>query len=150
MDEARLSTARGFVPDVGAACLEVGEVAARRNLEPLPHSRRVNLEIIGMSAREPGIAGREPDHTIRQLQKLEYVFRVIRKELVLLHRRLGSHVSNDLHLVEFVNSEQASRVLAGGSRFPSEARRVRRKSLRQLGLRDDLVTIKIRERDFGG
>src|SRR5712671_1632739 len=113
MDETRLSTASGFVPDVGAACLEVGEVAARRNLEPFPHSRRVNLEIIGMSAREPGIAGRKPDHTIRKLQKLEYVFRVIRKELVLLRRSLGGHVSNDLHFVEFVNPEETPRILAG-------------------------------------
>src|SRR4051812_13332314 len=76
VDEARLSTIGRFVPNICAPSLEISEVAARGNLEPLPYPRRKDLQVVGVRARESCVTGCEPHNAIWKLQQLENLFRV--------------------------------------------------------------------------
>src|SRR5207302_5887624 len=61
----------------------------------------------------------------------------------------GTGESHQLHLVELMHAQQATRILAGGARFAPEARRVGGVAERQLGGVEDLVAMQVGERDFG-
>src|SRR4029079_6585024 len=58
VNETRLPAARRLVADIRAARLEVGEVAAGGNLEPLADAGGLDLEIVGVCAREAVVSGR--------------------------------------------------------------------------------------------
>ena len=62
----------------------------------------------------------------------------------------GGAVPDHLHLVELVDTQQASRVLARGAGLPPEAARVRDEAPRKVGAIDDFVPIQVRHRHFGG
>src|SRR5207244_13539629 len=64
VNEARLSAFGRLVPDVGAASLEVGEVAARGDLEPFPDAGRVTLQIVGVGAGKSGVARSQSNDAI--------------------------------------------------------------------------------------
>src|SRR5687767_1628387 len=70
--EARLFPRARAIADVGPPRLEVEEVRAGRHLEPLPDSRSPQLEVVGLRARETGIAAREQEHAIGKLQQLQH------------------------------------------------------------------------------
>src|SRR5882724_5445954 len=57
--QLRLRARSRAVADVGAPCLEVGERARARDLEPLAYARRPDLEVVGLGAGEPQVARRE-------------------------------------------------------------------------------------------
>src|SRR3989441_12097746 len=68
--ELRLGTGPRAEADVGAARLEVGERAGARHLEPRAHARCPSFQVVGLGAREPGVAGREQSHAVGQLEPL--------------------------------------------------------------------------------
>src|SRR5690349_8463817 len=72
-----------------------------------------------------------------------------RQQLELFAGRLGGCITNQLDLVELVRSQNSARVLARGAGLATEAFAVRDKSHRNhLGI-ENLVTIEVRDRDFG-
>src|ERR1700741_4366171 len=81
VDEARLPALSGFVANIPTPCLEIGEVAARRHLEPLADPWRVRFQIIGVRAGKACVAGCKPDHPIRELEQLQNFFGVSGQQL---------------------------------------------------------------------
>src|SRR3954470_21047683 len=150
VNEARLFALCLTKANVRAAGLEVGEVAARGDLQPCPHTRRPRLEIVGHRGGETGVTGGEQLAAVREAYPLEHRLRGTCEQLELLGRALGRGVAYELHLVELVGAQNAAGVLARRSRLTTKAGRVRDESLREhLGV-EDLVAIEIRDRHLGG
>src|SRR2546427_3853265 len=42
-----------------------------RHLEPRAHARCPSFQVVGLGAREPGVAGREQSHAVGQLERSE-------------------------------------------------------------------------------
>ncbi len=89
--EPRLLALRRPIANVRAPRLEVGEVAARRHLEPRADARRPRLEIVRHRRAEAGVARREQLAAIRQPESLEHRLGVAREQLEL--RRPTSRAS---------------------------------------------------------
>ena len=109
--QSRLAAFRRPITDARAPRLEIGEVAARRDLEPLPDSGREDLEIVGVRAGESGVSGRESFHAIRKLEQLKRFLGVSGEKLQLIVGTLRSRVPHELDLVELVHAKQPARVL---------------------------------------
>src|SRR5688572_6856286 len=148
--EARLFAAPTPKPNAAAAGLEIGKGAARRHLEPRANARRPHLEIVRLRAGKARVAGGENLHAIRQLEKLEDSFRVCGEQLVLAGRVLRRRQANELHLVELVDAQQATRVLPVRSRLAAKTWRVAHVGLRQLGRVEHLIAVQARDRHFRG
>src|SRR5213593_3512362 len=137
------------IADAGAPRLKVGERARTRHFEPLSHAGRPRFEIVCLRAREAEIPGRQQHYAIRHLESLQDGLGVPRQELVLGGGVGGTGESHQLHLVELMHPQQATRILAGGARFAPEARRVGGVAERQPGGVEDLVAMQVGEGDFG-
>src|SRR5205823_5947290 len=86
VNEPRLITLGGSEANVGAARLEIGEVAARGHLEPGADARRPRLEIVGHRRREAGVAGSEELAAVWNAQALERGLGMARQYLELFGR----------------------------------------------------------------
>ena len=63
--------------DIGAASLEVQEVAARGNFAIGVEAGQPNFDVVRLGGAEADVAGRQADDAVRQLQKLQHVLSVI-------------------------------------------------------------------------
>src|SRR5205814_8042110 len=70
-----------------------------------------SLEVIGVGAGKAGVTGCEPHYTIGEIEQPENCLGVSGEKLELGFRGLRCDVAHELHLVEFVDTEQATRVL---------------------------------------
>src|SRR5688500_6597035 len=86
MHEARLLSASAPIADAAATRLEIGERAAGRHLEPRAYARRPHFQIVRLGAGEPGVAGREDLHAIRESEQLQDLLGVRREKLELSRR----------------------------------------------------------------
>src|SRR5512140_374398 len=150
MYEARLLSRRGPVANVRATSLKVAEVAARRDLEPLPHAGCPQLEIVGLGRREARIAGGEQQHAIRKLEELQHALGVRRQYLELRCGTFRRDEAYELDLVELMDADQPTRVFSRVAGLAPEARRVRGERIREHARLQNLASQQIRERHLGG
>ena len=98
--------------------------------------------------REAGVARRERQHAVGNLEPLQHRLGVRGEQRVFARTLLGSHQPDQLDLVELVHADQAARVLAVRARLAAEARRVGRHRDRQIGRVEDLVAVDVGDRHF--
>src|SRR5687767_3956884 len=149
MDESRLPASTRPIADVRATRLEIRAGAARGNLEPGADTGRKYLEVVRHRARESGVATREKHDTVRKPEALEHRFGMRGEQLELIPSLLRLAVAHELHLVELVKAEQASRILAVGPRLAPEAWRVCDERAGKRCNVDDLVTVQVGDGNLG-
>ncbi|CCB75725.1 protein of unknown function [Streptantibioticus cattleyicolor NRRL 8057 = DSM 46488] len=141
-------------------------------LVPHPHRQPPGLELVAVGGRgqlavlalggDPRlavelargggaqVAGGHVDHLERQPQRAEPLLLPGQQPLVLRLGLLGGDEAEHLHLVELVDAEDASGVLAVGAGLPAEAGRETGVAQREPGRLDDLVHVVGGQRDLGG
>ena len=100
--------------------------------------------------RESGVAGRELDHPVGELEALEHRLGVRGHPLVLGVGLLGPGEADQLDLVELVHPDEPAGVLAVRARLAAEARRVGDVSPREIGRLEDLVPVQVGDRHLRG
>jgi len=108
------------------------------------------LEMIGGVNFDAGrdVAGDDVHHTVRELKRLEELFRLRDDVQVLLVRLLGLANDELLDLLELVHAEGPPNVPPRAARLLSEARRGARIPQRQRGSVDDFVAVQRSDRLF--
>src|SRR6266566_5267205 len=98
------------------------------------------------------VAGADIHHTVGQLQRLHKFLRVLQQLLVPAHRLLVIGLADHVlfYLIELVNAEDATRVLAICACFFTETRAEANKSHGQVFFLENLVLVHAGDRDFGG
>ena len=134
------------IADVGAASLVVGEPADRGDLEPLPASGGVNLDIDAAVMALTEIAGADLDRSMVQAERRDHPLHPT-DHLGEQHRcLLGRREGEDLDFVELVRPQHAAGVATGRTRLAPVTRRVSHESQRQFGLIEYLSSVDRGER----
>ena len=105
---------------------------------------------VGFGGAEADVTGAERHHAIRQVEALQDLLGIADEQLELGVRVLGLHDVHQFDLLELVLADHAARVLAVGTGFAAEARRVRSVAARQRAGLEDRFPREVRDRHFGG
>jgi hypothetical protein len=148
VDELWLPSAFRTVPNVCTTCLKIRERAGTGDFKPRAHPRGPHLEIKGLGRRETQIARGERHHPVRQAEALEHGRRVPQDRLQFRRRVGGAAEPHQLDLVELVHALDSAGVLSVRPCFSPKTRRVRHVPNRQIRLGQNLVAVKVGDRDL--
>lgn len=120
MNVSRLSFSAFFVPDIGAAGLEVLKVGAGGNLNVTVIGRHPYLNIIGLCRRETDIAGAKGDYMVGKAQTLQSNFGLMGQRLQLIVGVVRLDKFDQFDFVELMLTDQP---LVSRPALPASARK---------------------------
>src|SRR3954463_1172279 len=100
------------------------EVRAGRDLFVCVLTRKPDLEVVRFRRTESRVTRREHDAAKRQLQTLQYIFRITREFLVFVFALLGTCELYELHLLKLMLAYDPAYIATVRAGFAPEARSI--------------------------
>src|ERR687885_1785166 len=144
----RLRAGLGPEANLGAAGLEVLEVAARRDFQPLLAAGRPDFDVQLVGGLEREVTGTHLHDAVAQAKFLADCLGVGQQAPELVRRVFRAHELDHLDLVELVPALDAAYIASGRHLLPAPARCVGDMLDRQRRAVQNLFAVEIRDRDL--